>query len=197
VKRELVVMVGLVALLALALAGCRSVDARFYTLHSTASPGPAQSTVSYSVVVGPITVPAIIDRPQIVAYREGNQVTLAEQSRWAEPLTSGIPRVVAANLAKLLAGAQVSSSESVPVDPDYRVILDVQRFEPVLGDSATVEVLWTVRAAKDGAAKTGRSTVREPAGGDGYAAVVAAFDRSLAAVSGDIAAAIRSIASTS
>jgi len=47
-----------------------------------------------------------------------------------------------------------------------------------------------VSTAKGGV-KTGQSAVREPAGGPGYDALVAAHVRALAAVSRDIAAAIR------
>ena len=194
-KRDIAVIGGLALLCTLA--GCRgSPPARFYTLASTAPPGQAQSAPTYSVLVGPVSLPAIVDRPQIVAYQGANQVTLAEQSRWAEPLSSAVPRVIAGNLANLLVGAQVQAvSRSAPLEPDFRVMLDVQRFEPVLGREATIEVLWTVRAAKGKATKTGRSLVREPAAGGDYEAIVAAFDRSLAAVSGDIAAAIRGMAS--
>jgi len=53
-----------------------------------------------------------------------------------------------------------------------------------------VEILWQVSTAKGGV-KTGQSAVREPAGGPGYDALVAAHVRALAAVSRDIAAAIR------
>jgi len=194
-KREIAVIGGLVLLCTLA--GCRgSPPERFYTLASTAPPGQSQFGVSYSVVVGPVSLPAIVDRPQIVGYQGANQVTLAEQSRWAEPLSSAVPRVIAGNLANLLAGASVQAvSQSAPLDPDFRVMLDVQRFEPVLGREATIDVLWTVRSAKGDATKTGHSLVREPAAGGDYGAIVAAVDRSLAAVSGDIAAAIRGMAS--
>ena len=175
-----------------ALYGCSSSPpARFYALKSTAPSAQGQSTAPMSIVVGPVTVPAIVDRPQIVAYHGANQVTLAEQSRWAEPLVSAIPRVVADDLSALLAAKAWSSTQSALPDPDYRVSLAVQRFETVLGQAATIEVLWTVRAAKGGATTTGRSVVSEPAGGGDYDAVVAAFDRSLASVSSDIAAAIR------
>jgi uncharacterized protein len=196
VKREIAVIVGLLAVCALA--SCHtSPPSRFYALRSTEPAGHPTSAVAYSVVVGPITVPAVVDRPQIVAYH-GNQVTLAEQSRWAEPLSAGIPRVIAENLANLLVGAQVSAvPQKVSLDPDYRVLLDVQRFEPVLGDAVTIDVLWTVRAAAGGATRSGRSLVHEAAGGGDYGPIVDAFNRSLATVSGDIAAAIRSMASTS
>ena len=73
---------------------------------------------------------------------------------------------------------------------DVNVLLYVQRFDSALGDAATVEILWLVSPAK-GAGKSGHSTVREPADGPGYEALVAAHVRALAAVSRDIAAAIR------
>jgi uncharacterized lipoprotein YmbA len=47
-----------------------------------------------------------------------------------------------------------------------RLQLDVRRFDSALGESATVEVAWTIRPLK-GAAVNGRSFVREtPAGAD-------------------------------
>ena len=194
-KRAIAVVCALVW--AGALYSCRSSPPEhFYTLKSTAQSAQpqsaaAQSTAPICIVVGPVTIPAIVDRPQIVAYRGANQVTLAEQSRWAEPLAPAISRVVADDLSVLLAAKAWSSTGTALADPDFRVSFAVQRFETVLGQAATIEVLWTVRAAKGGAVKTGRSVVSEPAGGGDYDAVVAAFDRSLTSVSGDIAAAIR------
>jgi uncharacterized protein len=195
-KREVALIGGL--LMVGALFGCHSSPpSRFYTLRSTAPAGPTQYAAPYSVVVGPVTVPAIVDRPQIVVYRDANQVTLAEQSRWADPLDSAIPRTIAGDLSNLLDGARVAAaSPGAPADPDYRVSLDVQRFEPVMGRSATVEVLWTVRASKGDGKKTGRSSAQETVTGSDYDGIVSALDRALAAVSGEIAAAIRSIATT-
>lgn len=187
-------MAGCAALVA-ALFGCRSSPPDyFYTLKSTAQSAPATPAAEpLSIVVGPVTIPAIVDRPQMVAYRGNNQVTLAEQSRWAEPVVSAVPRVIAEDLSKLL-GAQVSTvtTQTLP-DPRFRVALDVQRFEAVLGQAVTVEVLWTVSTPKSGPRKTGRSVVNQPAGGADYGSVVAAFDAALAAVSGEIAAAIRAM----
>jgi len=53
-----------------------------------------------------------------------------------------------------------------------------------------VEVAWQVIPAK-GAARAGLSSAREATGGPGYDALVAAHGRALAAVSRDIALAIR------
>jgi uncharacterized lipoprotein YmbA len=183
-------------LLLLALAGCGSpLKERFYTLSPSGVPESAGSASSYRVAVGPATVPAVVDRPQLVLRTGANRVTLAEQSRWAEPLKESIPRVIAGNLALLLDGVQVAAyPQSAAAATDYRVLLDIQRFDSVLGDAATLEVLWTVIAAAGGPAITRRSLIREPAGGTDYDALVAAHNRALSAVSRDIAAAIQEIA---
>ena len=115
--------------------------------------------------------------------------------RWVGSLKDEIALAVAANLKQSLDGASVFAQPmGGGMNADVNVLRYVQRFDSVLGDAAAVEVLWQVSPAK-GAAKSGQSTVREPAGGAGYDALVAAHGRALAAVSRDIAAAIRAAVS--
>ena len=83
----------------LVLAGCgSSPKANFYTLGSDAPP-PRAPAAPYRIAIGIVTVPDLIDRPQIVTRTGANQVTIDEFARWAEPLQGEIPRVIAANLA--------------------------------------------------------------------------------------------------
>ncbi len=173
------------------LAGCSSPPkTNFYTLSSTASaPARADARAPFSVAIGPVGIPESLDRPQMVTRTGANQLTLAEFERWAGPLKSEIALAIAENLKPLLGGASVFTYPQ-GVNADVQVSVDVQRFDSALGEAATVEVLWQVRAAK-GAARSGRSLVREATGGPGYDALVAAHGRALAAVSGELAAAIR------
>jgi len=180
-------------LLVLMLGGCASpLKERFYMLSASPMVAPAPGTLSYRVEVGPTTVPAAVDRPQIVLRLDANRVALQEQSRWAEPLKESIPRVVASNLAVLLPDAQVATdAQGAAVAADCQVKIDIQRFDSVLGEAATLEVLWTVIDTSDGATTNGRLLVREPAPGQQFDALVAAHSRALAALSQDIAAEIR------
>jgi len=163
----------------------------FYTLVPATAPAPAEGKVAYTVAIGAVALPDGIDRPQIVLRGAGNQATFSEFERWLGALKDEIALAVAANLKQALGGANVYAYPvSAGMSADVSVLLYVQRFDAVLGDAAAVEVLWQVSPAK-GAVKNGRTSVREPAGGAGYDAVVAAQGRALAAVSGDIAAAIR------
>src|SRR5215475_13908767 len=64
-------------------AGCGSTPAsRFYTLSAAAS-APAATASNLSVVVGPVSVPPVVDRPQIVVTTGPNQVRLEEFNRSA------------------------------------------------------------------------------------------------------------------
>ncbi len=177
-----------------ALAGCgSSPKSNFYTLSSGAPVERSNVKTQYSVAIGPVTVPEIIDRPQIVTRSGPNQVQIAELERWAGPLKGEIPRVIADNLMQLLDGAYVYVyPQNVNLNADYQVLVEVQRFDSTLGDAVTVEVLWAVHPAQGGAVKNGRSAVREPTNGNSYDALVAAHSRALTAVSRDIAEAIRS-----
>jgi uncharacterized lipoprotein YmbA len=177
-----------------ALAGCgSSPPSHFYTLSSGAALERSEAKAQYSVAVGPVKVPDIIDRPQIVTNIAANQVQIAELERWAGPLKSEIPRVIAGNLMQLLDGAYVYVyPQNVGFNADYQVLMEVQRFDSTLGDAVTVEALWAVRPAQGGAVKNGRSAVREPMNGNSYDALAAAYSRALTAVSRDIAEAIRS-----
>jgi uncharacterized lipoprotein YmbA len=98
--------------------------------------------------------------------------------------------VIADQLARLLDGARTApSSDRAAGTPDYRVLVDVQRFDSSPQEGATIHASWRV-VSRDGTSVGGQSSVTESAGA-GYDALVAAHSRALAAVSRDIAAAIR------
>ena len=182
-----------------ALAGCgSSPKSHFYTLSSGAALERSEAKAQYTVAIGPVTVPDIIDCPQIVTRSGPNQMQIAEQERWASPVKSEISRVIADSLMQQLDGAYVYVyPQFVSLNADYQVLVEVQRFDSKLGDAVTVEALWTVRPAQGGVVKNGRSAVREPTNGNGYDALVAAYSRALTAVSRDIAEAIRALGPSS
>ena len=181
------------AVAATAALGCgRSATARFYTLSSTATSQGAPAA-SYAIAVGPVSIPGYVDRPQFVVQTAENRVALEEFDRWAGPLDEGIARVVAGDLAVLLGTTEVVTVPSPQgFNPQYRVAIDVQRFESVPGKSVVVDAVWVVQRSAGGEPRTGRTVASESAGGEGFEALAAAHSRALAKLSGDVAAAIRS-----
>jgi uncharacterized lipoprotein YmbA len=174
-------------------AGCASPRSNFYTLNSAAK--PVTTGADYSVSVGPVSVPAAVDRPQIVLRLAPNQVAIDEFHRWASPLPDAIARVVAENLAAMLGTPHVTVfSQPTAAGARYRVLVDVLRFESAPGEAATLDAVWTVRSTKDGTTRSGRTTVSEPVPDREYAALAAAHSRALGRLSTDLAGAIRALA---
>lgn len=180
--------------LTVVLAGCsRSPRVTYYTLEPAAQvETAAETTATPAVVVGPVTLPELVDRPQLVLRVAANRVEILESQRWAEPLKSEVPRLIAENLGRLLGSSRVSSYlQHTGADADYRVLVDIKRFESSPGGAVTVEAVWSLRRAAGGAAKTGRILVHEPVGAEGYDPLVAGYGRALLAVSRDLARAIK------
>jgi uncharacterized protein len=179
------------ALSAATLAGCgSSAPARFYTLDTTAT-SQVGAPLHATVIVAPVTIPASVDQPQFVVQVAANRVEVDEFNRWAAPLSDSIARAIAGDLAVTLDTPVVATAPLQNFNPDYRVAIDVQRFESVRGQMALVEAVWTVRGTASGSTRSGRTLAQEPVQGDGFDALAAAHSRALARVSDDIAAAIR------
>lgn len=175
-------------------AGCASPPARFYTLASTASPERGEP-VSFAVAVDAVSVPAAVDRPQFVIRRTANQVSIDEFNRWAAPLGPAIARVVAADLGALLDSPRVVSGPlAAGFDPAYRIGIDVQRFDSLPGEGVAIDAVWVVRKASGQVVASGRSSLAEPAHGDGCAALAAAHSRAIARLSEQLAAVLRGAA---
>jgi len=179
-----------VALFTAAILGCGvSAPARFYSLDAAASP-QGMPLADASVLVGPVTIPDAVDQPQFVIQVAPNRVEVDDFNRWVAPLNDSIARVIATDLAVQLGTQQVATAPMATFTPVYRVAIDVQRFESIRGQSATIEAVWTVRNVS-GKTLSGRTVATETVQGDGFDVLAAAHSRALAKVSSDIAATIR------
>ena len=179
-----------IAFVAIIAAGCASAPSKFYTLNSTATAGGSPA-VNCAIAVGPVTIPAAVDRPQFTVEVATNQVAVDEFNRWAEPLNENIARVVAADLATLLGTPRVAAVPLANFNPDYQVAINIQRFESEPGKLVRIDALWVIRKSAGGVSLSGHTVAGEPVSGSDYDALAAAHSRALAKVSGDIAAAIR------
>ena len=179
-------------LLSASISVCSSPPTRFYSLSvlATATAPPLPVAIS----IGPVSIPGVVNSTRVVLNVGPNEVRPDEFHRWASPLQDGIARAVAADLAMVLGTSRVTiATDALGLDCDYRVKIDVQRFESIRGDAALFDAVWLVRRSADGMSKTGRTTLREAAQGGGVDALAAAHSRALARLSGDIGAAVRAL----
>ena len=90
----------LIALMAL-LSACGSTPrSTYYKL--TADAAAVTGNTGPSIGVGPIQTPDYLNNREMVINESAHRLTLRDFDRWAEPLDSGIGRIVAVNLSGLL-----------------------------------------------------------------------------------------------
>ena len=190
----------LAILTAILIAGCvgRSPTVRYYELDALVrSEGALGDTPA--VAVGPVILPRVLDRPQMV-IREGNsEIEIDEFHRWGSGLESEIVSALGQNLIGLLGTHRVAiypTTESVPVQ--YRVLADFRDFVADAGNEVLLSVQWMVEAERDGSALIVReSTIRKQAASSERSDIVTAHNEALAELSREIAAAIQSTALSS
>ncbi len=190
--RKLSIGITLLCLWTVITACSRSPQVSFYTLGTVAASKPAEPlNAPPTVLVTQISLPDLVDRPQLVERLTGNRVEILEMQRWAEPLKDGITRLLVDTLANRLASDLVTAyPHSGAAEPDYRVTLDIRRLDAT-NDMVYMDALWSLRRTSGGVVKTGRSNVQEIRGKEGYEALVAAYNRAIVSAGSDIAGAIR------
>ena len=190
----------MISLLSVILAACagNGRPSTFYMLRSMESPQEGLSSAgekNVSVLVGPISLPAYLDRNQMVTVSGKNQVDLDEFNRWAESLRESFYRVLLEDLSLLLKTPRAyrydrSGEEKV----DYQVSIDVTRFDCAPEGDAVITAFWTVRGKeRHTPLMTKKSVFREPVSSNGFSGMVAAQNRTLADLSREIASAIESL----
>ncbi len=172
------------------LAACGSTPpVRYYSLGAF---NPAVSAVGSgpSVVVGPVGVPASIDRLLIVRQVDGARADVADGHRWAAPLKTEISRRVAVELSRRSGnGRIVSWPQSSIAEPEMNVPIDVQRFDAEGFEKVSLEAVWTLRkGGKDLASRrfVASEKVMEPT----WEALALAHGRLVDALAADIATAL-------
>lgn len=174
----------LFALLALLLSGCaRSQPTAWYQLDAAAPRQSADTVVArrMSIGLGPLVLPEIVNRPQIVTRSGASRVELADRHRWAEPLQDNIARVLRENLAILLGSEQIVAYPwSRDSGVDYQVAIEIVRFEGEGLAQARLEALWSVLDREGKTVVPQRRSRHEvPAATADHEGLVAAFSEAL------------------
>jgi uncharacterized lipoprotein YmbA len=126
-------ILGLLLVSALLISGCGTVApkvTRFYTLDALATPQNAATGRPIAVEVVALRLPQYLERPQIVTREGGTRLYLSEFNQWGGNLQKDLMRTMALNFSLLLATPQVSITPyHPPTPPDYRVEVEIMRFE--------------------------------------------------------------------
>ena len=186
----------LVFLLVLIQAGCSlggpSRPSEFYVLSAepgTPVAGRNAAEGALSVGLGPVSLPDMLDRPQIVTRPDANRIDLAEFDRWGGDLKRSLVRVLGQDLMSRLGTDRVfpfpwSSSDR----PDVQVAIHFFQFDGELGRIAQIEGVWRLLDGSGGCELSAqRFGIEKLPAGEGYAEFVAAMSLAVAELSQQIA----------
>ena len=164
---------------------------RFFVLAPEPVTGAAPAAADGPVIgVGPVTIPAYLDRKALVTRTGPSEVNPSETHIWAEPPVAMLTQTLAANLAQRLGASRTLLYPwQRNLEPGVVVEVEFQRFEPTSDGSAVMDAHWQVTVGAR--VERGRSTASEPFGAPGPDAQVAALGRLLGQLSDRLAAAAR------
>jgi hypothetical protein len=183
-------------------AGCRSVTppVTFFTLSSIQGahdPALQASPLRDAVIgVGPAQFPDYLDRPQIVTRSGPNKLDVSEFNRWGGKLDQDFLHVFGENLSILLSTDKVIVFPwKGQINPDYRITLDIHRYEGQMGDSVLLNVTWTIQGKENntGPLHIRRSIIHQPISGQGFDALASAYSQAVAELSREVASTMISI----
>ena len=191
-----------VAFTTLLLSGCGGSSQRveFYTLNPLtdmqAKVNSPAADQKLSIGVGPVEIPEMLNRPQIVTRSGPNKLNVDEFNRWAGRLDENLAGVLAENISLLLATDQVAVYPwQTDFKPRYRVALKIRYFEGQWGKDVILEAIWSVSSQQSQQTHIKRKSVinesltPEP----DYAALVAAHSRAIAQLSREIVKEIQNL----
>ena len=181
-----------IGMLGLVLAGCAtSPPARYYTLAPLQPPAvKAVSVPTFTVAVGPVIIPDLLQRPQIATRTNDQQISFSDFHRWAGALADETKRVLVVNLNGLLAGMRATvSTDDMAINPDFRVVVNINRFDGLPGSSVWLNAVWTIKEQKGKMAiAVNQSVIEEQVSGLEYLDLVSAQSRAIGQLSRAIAA---------
>ncbi|WP_434627187.1 PqiC family protein [Chromobacterium sp. CV08] len=175
--------------LAAALTGCASPQSRFYGLDATAA-APAPAQFGKRVLLGPISLPAALERPQLVLDIGGGQLKLQEFDRWSAPLDRLMAQRLSLGVARASGVASVYAYPQPGMDGgELRVAVDVRSLSLRPGQGAALEAAWQLQSAVDGRILArGAFSRSQPVASSEPGALVAGLQTLLDGLAADIAA---------
>lgn len=191
----------------IALGGCVNLgegtkqSPRFYVLDSPFTPRVQKKVYEdkecLAIGLGPVNLPQYLNRPQIVTRVSPNELKADEFHRWAEPLKDNVARVLRMNLSNLLCIKSLTPFPWRAVKPiDYRIEVDVIRMDGNLGGDVELIARWSIHAENEkGIVVSKENAYRESVKPRSYEGLVSAHSKTLAALSLDMAEALKDLSS--
>lgn len=148
---------------------------------------------SPAVAIARPSLPGYLDRQQLVSRGADGRVLMNSFQIWAEPLDTGMSRVTALNLGRLVNSLNIQPVETfVTLDYDRLLEIRVARFEPDATGNLVLECTWKLQpvSGRVTTPRNFRTAIAVPGPSDPLgpqAELVAAMNEALARLAREIA----------
>ncbi len=125
---------------------------RFYLLSplSTAEPQPGpKRAASLALGLGPVAIPAYLDRNSLAVRHGTNEIAYLVLCQWAEPLSRGVPRVLAQDLSVLLPSNRLRVGAWRRGDVSFELHVRLVQFDVDEQGLGTLVAAWRIASPGD------------------------------------------------
>jgi len=186
-------MIALSAVYLLVLSACvSSPPVRYYSLSPIDTDYQQDPDDAVMLGIGPLSIPDYLNRSQIVTRDVDAQMRMDDFSRWTEPLTDSMHRIISTDVDNLLHGVVVVMypyEAVVRSHLDYRLVGDVNRFDADSSGLVVLEIQWAIVDTEANLlvpTRRNRYQAQMATSGD-FSAMVAAMNDVLSQFSRDVA----------
>lgn len=147
-----------------------------------------------SLVVGPVDLPAYTRRAPLLTLHGDGEYRSSSSGRWAEPLEQNVTRVLAENLSRALGTAEVSLLGAAPPGAERQVMVQFSEFVVTDQHEVRLTAYWRILdASSRNVLASGKKEQAESVSTLEDADIATGMSRALAALSGELAAALRAL----
>ena len=176
--------------ISLALSACgSSPPTRYYYLPSADDGIQPVDALSSTVGVGPVSVAAYLERPQITTSDGESRLYLAQFDYWAESLDKAVLRVVADRIADRSDGAVYTFPWRRDAAVRYAVTIRIDRLDRV-HNHAILQTTWAVADTKQSSLQQYHRTITVVVEDGSYMALADAYSELLIMLADEIMASI-------
>lgn len=194
-----VLKVLLIASLASVVVGCSSLggssssnlgSTHFYSLVALSPTNPAGNN-KLRVGIGPVEIPRLLNRPQIVSRKNNTEILMAEKHQWGGSYKEELVQALTDNFSNLLNTENIEKFPwKLSFKPNYHVRINIERFDGELGKTVTLKARWRLYKNNVEVAVK-QSLINIPMNGSGYGSYVKAQSQALAQLSKKITSGIK------
>ena len=192
---------GAIVVTLLAFVGCSALSpqadrTRYFVLRPLAVPErqPVSGGTSYSIGIGPVVVPDHLEHG-LVTRLSGDEITISDTDRWAEPLHELVSHALRQNLTALLHTERMRAYPwELSEAPDLAVTVEILHFERTARRTVDLAARWTIERGSDRTAlATEETRVSKSLAAPGSGDAAAALSSALVVLSRNIAQALRRV----